>query len=158
MLQEDKLEPSEQLGDLLKQAGDADAALKCYRSSGATTKVIEGEVNHKHQSCPVTHTGLSHLAQPTDSHACVVSYVLHLPLSYLHVLLQDYHGQLQYYHGQHESMSSISQRHCNTDWTNWPPSCFVCNTKIGWTASVAGNVWSNLSLGDDIVFIGSTES
>lgn len=76
MLQEDKLEPSEQLGDLLKQAGDADAALKCYRSSGATTKVIEGEVNHKHQSCPVTHTGLSHLAQPIDSHACVVSYVL----------------------------------------------------------------------------------
>lgn len=40
--QEDKLEPSEQLGDLLKQAGDADAALKCYRASGATTKVIEG--------------------------------------------------------------------------------------------------------------------
>lgn len=41
-MQEDKLEPSEQLGDLLKQAGDADAALKCYRASGATTKVIEG--------------------------------------------------------------------------------------------------------------------
>jgi len=40
--QEDKLEPSEQLGDLLRQAGDADAALKCYRASGATTKVIEG--------------------------------------------------------------------------------------------------------------------
>ncbi|DBA67143.1 hypothetical protein WJX79_007694 [Trebouxia sp. C0005] len=39
---EDKLEPSEQLGDLLRQAGDADAALKCYRASGATTKVIEG--------------------------------------------------------------------------------------------------------------------
>ncbi len=40
--QEDKLEPSEQLGDLLRQAGDADAALKCYKASGATTKVIEG--------------------------------------------------------------------------------------------------------------------
>ena len=40
--QEDKLEPSEQLGDLLRSAGDADAALKCYRASGATTKVIEG--------------------------------------------------------------------------------------------------------------------
>lgn len=47
LLQEDKLEPSEQLGDLLKQAGDADAALKCYRSSGATTKVIEGELESK---------------------------------------------------------------------------------------------------------------
>ena len=43
MLQEGKLEPSEQLGDLLKQSGDADAALSCYRSAGATTKVIEGE-------------------------------------------------------------------------------------------------------------------
>lgn len=41
--QEDKLEPSEQLGDLLRSAGDADAALQCYRSSGATTKVIEGK-------------------------------------------------------------------------------------------------------------------
>ena len=42
-LQEGKLEPSEQLGDLLKQSGDADAALSCYRSAGATTKVIEGK-------------------------------------------------------------------------------------------------------------------
>lgn len=42
-VQEDKLEPSEQLGDLLRSAGDADAALRCYRSSGATTKVIEGK-------------------------------------------------------------------------------------------------------------------
>ena len=42
--QEEKLEPSEQLGDLLRQAGDTDAALKCYRASGATTKVIEGRL------------------------------------------------------------------------------------------------------------------
>ena len=42
-LQEDKLEPSEQLGDLLRQTGDLDGALKCYRSAGATNKVIEGE-------------------------------------------------------------------------------------------------------------------
>ena len=40
------MEPSEQLGDLLRQAGDADAALKCYRASGATTKVIEGKKQH----------------------------------------------------------------------------------------------------------------
>ena len=47
--QEDKLEPSEQLGDLLRSAGDADAALKCYRASGATTKVIEGMCLHYRQ-------------------------------------------------------------------------------------------------------------
>ena len=50
LLQEDKLEPSEQLGDLLRQAGDADAALKCYRASGATTKVIEGKLTMQNAS------------------------------------------------------------------------------------------------------------
>lgn len=73
MLQEDKLEPSEQLGDLLKQAGDADAALKCYRSSGATTKVIEGEVN---QQTTVLSCYTCTVAQPTDNHACLECYVL----------------------------------------------------------------------------------
>ena len=42
MVQEDKLEPSEQLGDLLRSAGDRDAALNCYRSANVPTKVIEG--------------------------------------------------------------------------------------------------------------------
>ena len=39
---QDKLTPSEQLGDLLKQAGDNDAALKCYQTSNVPQKVIEG--------------------------------------------------------------------------------------------------------------------
>ena len=69
MLQEDKLEPSEQLGDLLKQAGDADAALKCYRSSGATTKVIEGELSQQT-------TVLSYI------HCCLILYS---PLTVMHV-------------------------------------------------------------------------
>lgn len=91
MLQEDKLEPSEQLGDLLKQAGDADAALKCYRSSGATTKVIEGELQ-PNQLCVVavhvpfhdtlqTHRLLSHLFQPTATHIANIVCQLHLQFS-----------------------------------------------------------------------------
>ena len=40
--QESKLEPSEELGDLFKGAGDAETALKCYESAGSTTKVVEG--------------------------------------------------------------------------------------------------------------------
>lgn len=39
---QDKLEPSEQLGDLLKQAGDNEAALKCYQNANVTQKVVEG--------------------------------------------------------------------------------------------------------------------
>lgn len=39
---QDKLEPSEQLGDLLKQAGDNEAALKCYQKANVTQKVVEG--------------------------------------------------------------------------------------------------------------------
>ncbi|KAK9810517.1 hypothetical protein WJX72_012055 [[Myrmecia] bisecta] len=39
---EDKLEPSEALGDLLRQAGDNDAALKCYQKANVPSKVIEG--------------------------------------------------------------------------------------------------------------------
>lgn len=35
-----KLEPGEELGDLLAQAGDKDAALKCYQAAGASGKVI----------------------------------------------------------------------------------------------------------------------
>lgn len=38
-LRDNKLEPSEQLGDLLKQAGDNDGALKCYQACNATQKV-----------------------------------------------------------------------------------------------------------------------
>eukprot|EP00884_Botryococcus_braunii_P006634 jgi/Botrbrau1/15972/Bobra.0294s0010.1 len=41
-LKEDKLEASEQLGDLLRQAGDADAALACYQKANVPSKVIEG--------------------------------------------------------------------------------------------------------------------
>jgi hypothetical protein len=41
-LMQDKLEPSEQLGDLLRQAGDADAALACYQKANVPSKVIEG--------------------------------------------------------------------------------------------------------------------
>ena len=39
---QDKLTPSEQLGDLLRQAGDNDAALKCYQTANVPQKVIEG--------------------------------------------------------------------------------------------------------------------
>jgi len=39
-MRENKLEPSEELGDLLKQAGDNDSALKCYQACNATQKVI----------------------------------------------------------------------------------------------------------------------
>lgn len=39
---QDKMEPSEQLGDLLRQAGDADAALACYQKANVPSKVIEG--------------------------------------------------------------------------------------------------------------------
>jgi hypothetical protein len=38
-MRDNKLEPSEQLGDLLKQAGDNEGALKCYQASNATQKV-----------------------------------------------------------------------------------------------------------------------
>lgn len=84
LMQEDKLEPSEQLGDLLKQAGDADAALKCYRSSGATTKVIEGELSQQTTVLSCHDTQGSHLVQPNDSHACLeccmlVAFALLLP-------------------------------------------------------------------------------
>jgi hypothetical protein len=41
-LMQDKLEASEQLGDLLRQAGDADAALACYQKANVPSKVIEG--------------------------------------------------------------------------------------------------------------------
>lgn len=41
-LNQDKLEASEQLGDLLQKAGDADAALACYRKANARSKVIQG--------------------------------------------------------------------------------------------------------------------
>ena len=34
--------PSEQLGDLLRQAGDNDAALSCYQKANVPHKVIEG--------------------------------------------------------------------------------------------------------------------
>ncbi len=39
---QDKLEPSEGLGDLLKRAGDPDAALACYQKANVPGKVIEG--------------------------------------------------------------------------------------------------------------------
>ena len=39
-MKENKIEPSEELGDLLKQAGDNDAALKCYQASNASAKVV----------------------------------------------------------------------------------------------------------------------
>ena len=42
MAAQDKLTPSEQLGDLLRQAGDNDAALKCYQTANVPSKVIEG--------------------------------------------------------------------------------------------------------------------
>lgn len=41
-IMQDKMEPSEQLGDLLRQAGDADAALACYQKANVPSKVIEG--------------------------------------------------------------------------------------------------------------------
>ena len=44
--QESKLEPSEELGDLFKGAGDNDTALACYESAGSTTKVVEGVPTH----------------------------------------------------------------------------------------------------------------
>ena len=40
-LKDGKLTPSEALGDALKGAGDADAALGVYKAAGATSKVIE---------------------------------------------------------------------------------------------------------------------
>ncbi len=39
---QDKLEPSEQLGDLLRRAGDNDAALAVYQKANVPGKVIEG--------------------------------------------------------------------------------------------------------------------
>mmetsp|Transcript_40808 Transcript_40808/g.97020 ORF Transcript_40808/g.97020 Transcript_40808/m.97020 type:complete len:1701 (-) Transcript_40808:29-5131(-) len=39
-MNDNKLEPSEELGDLLKQAGDNERALKCYQSCNATQKVV----------------------------------------------------------------------------------------------------------------------
>lgn len=39
---QDKLEPSEALGDLLRQAGDQEAALRCYQQANVQQKVIEG--------------------------------------------------------------------------------------------------------------------
>ncbi len=39
---QDKLEPSEGLGDLLKRAGDPEAALACYQKANVPGKVIEG--------------------------------------------------------------------------------------------------------------------
>ncbi len=42
LVQQDKLEPSEQLGDLLKRAGDNEAALQCYQKANVTQKVVEG--------------------------------------------------------------------------------------------------------------------
>lgn len=39
---QDKLTPSEQLGDLLRQAGDNDAALSAYQKANVPHKVIEG--------------------------------------------------------------------------------------------------------------------
>ena len=39
---QDKLDASEQLGDMLKQAGDREAALKCYQKANIPQKVIEG--------------------------------------------------------------------------------------------------------------------
>lgn len=38
-MKDNKMEPSEELGDLLKKAGDNDAALKCYQACNATQKV-----------------------------------------------------------------------------------------------------------------------
>ena len=46
LLQEGKLEPSEELGDLFKGAGDNTTALACYQTAGSTTKVVEGEASH----------------------------------------------------------------------------------------------------------------
>ena len=42
MCLQDKLAPSEQLGDLLRQAGDNEAALSCYQKANVPHKVIEG--------------------------------------------------------------------------------------------------------------------
>ena len=39
---QDKLEPSEALGDLLQRAGDHDAALGMYQRANVPSKVIEG--------------------------------------------------------------------------------------------------------------------
>ena len=41
-VQEGKLEPSEELGDLFKDAGDNETALQCFQTAGSTTKVVEG--------------------------------------------------------------------------------------------------------------------
>ena len=39
---QDKLEPSEALGDLLSRAGDPDSALRIYQRANVPGKVIEG--------------------------------------------------------------------------------------------------------------------
>lgn len=41
ILQEEKLTPSEELGDLFRQAGDQETALRLYQGANSTTKVIE---------------------------------------------------------------------------------------------------------------------
>ena len=74
---QDKLEPSEQLGDLLRQAGDNDAALQCYQKANVPGKVIEGlaakgdfaeltrysgqQVSIDHEPCPTPgkHDGIA---------------------------------------------------------------------------------------------------
>ena len=40
------MEPSEELGDLFKGAGDNATALACYQTAGSTTKVVEGDWLH----------------------------------------------------------------------------------------------------------------
>jgi hypothetical protein len=67
---QDKLEPSEGLGDLLKRAGDPEAALACYQKANVPGKVIEGlaakgdfEALSKFtqaqaRSCAMTHRGM----------------------------------------------------------------------------------------------------
>ena len=41
-LSQDKLTPSEELGDLMRRAGDNDAALGIYQKANVPQKVIEG--------------------------------------------------------------------------------------------------------------------
>ena len=42
MVLQDKLTPSEELGDLMRRAGDNDAALAIYQKANVPQKVIEG--------------------------------------------------------------------------------------------------------------------
>ena len=42
MMLQDKLTPSEELGDLMRRAGDNDAALAIYQKANVPQKVIEG--------------------------------------------------------------------------------------------------------------------